>query len=68
MCEIKTYADITKAANAMQKEREIKQYSPLTDPDRFEQSFYDVFCGDQVVKQVNTSQAMWDAGFKQSDF
>lgn len=68
MQEIKTYADITKAANAMQKEREIKQYSPLTQPDRFEQSFYDVFCGDEVVKPVNTSQALTAAGHSIHDF
>ena len=39
--------NIIKMANAMQKEREIQQYSPLTEPDRFEQAFYDVFCGDE---------------------
>lgn len=64
--------DFIKMANAMQKEREIQaelnRQAPLVDPDRFEQSFYDVFCGDEVVKPVNTSQAMFDAGFKQSDF
>lgn len=68
MQEIKTYADITKAANAMQKEREIAQYSPLTEPDRFEQAFYDVFCGDEVTKPVNTSQALIDAGHSIHDF
>jgi len=65
---MKNQNDLIKMANAMQKERDIQQYSPLTQPDRFEQAFYDVFCGDEVVKPANTSQAMFDAGFKQSDF
>ena len=47
MQEIKTYADITRAANAMQREREITQYSPLTEPDRFEKSFREIFAGDE---------------------
>lgn len=73
MREIKTYADITKAANAMKSAREIEQefkrYFPIVDFARFDQSFNDIFAGDEVqAKQVNTNKAMFDAGFKQSDF
>lgn len=46
--------DAIKMANAMQKEREIKQYSPLTEPDRFEQAFYDVFCSDDQLLKHKT--------------
>lgn len=58
MQEIRNYADITKAANAMQRERDIQQeinrQAPLIDPDRFEQSFYDVFCSDDPEQKHKT--------------
>jgi len=46
--------DFIKMANAMQKERGITQYSPLTQPDRFEQSFYDVFSSDDQAQKHKT--------------
>lgn len=54
MQEIKTYADITKAANSMQREREIKaelnRRAPLIDHARFEQSFNEIFLGDETFE------------------
>lgn len=69
MLPINTYADFIRAANEMQRQRDIKECAPLPNPDCFEQSFNEIFVGDEAqVKQVNTGQAMWDAGHKHSDF
>lgn len=69
---MKNYSDIIKLANQMHKEREIKAQIELESPEtcinRFEQSFLDVFCGDEIVKTKRTDQEMIDAGHKHSDF
>lgn len=53
---MKSYSDTIKMANAMQKEREIKaqiaRESPETDVNRFEQSFIDVFLGDETFERA----------------
>lgn len=69
---MKNQNDIIKLANQMHKERELQAQiaheSPETDINRFEQSFIDVFCGDEVVKPKRTDQEMIDAGHTIHDF
>lgn len=69
---MKNQNDIIKLANQIHKERyiqaQIAHESPETDINRFEQSFIDVFCGDEFVKPKRTDQEMIDAGHKHSDF
>lgn len=65
---MKNQIDIIKMANTMQKERELDHEVSIPDPVRFEQSFNDIFCGDEVVKPKRTDQEMLDHGHKWSDF
>ena len=52
---MKNYSDIIKMANQMHKEREIQAQieleSPDTDFNRFEQSFNDIFLGDETFER-----------------
>jgi len=56
MQEIKTYADITKAANAMQRERESKQdlaihnRDGIYSPAQFEEQFQQIFANDEAFE------------------
>lgn len=69
---MKTQSDIIKMANAMQAQRDIAAQiaheSPETDINRFEQSFLDVFCGDEIVKPKRADQDLIDAGHRHTDF
>lgn len=53
---MKSYSDIIKMANSMQKEREIKAQiaheSPETDVNRFERSFNEIFLGDETFERA----------------
>lgn len=66
---MKNQIDIIKMANAMQKERELDHETSIPDPVRFEQSFNEIFCGDEFKhRPIRTDQVMIDAGHQWSDF
>lgn len=70
---MKTQIDIIKMANEMQKERELQDQIgheiPLPDPIKFEQSFNEIFCGDEFKhKPKRTDQDLIDSGHKHTDF